>query len=140
MDHVRATEIAVGISRVLGIGFVIWALFAVWLGDAGRYCRVPVPRRFARIGDGPHDAARVSVSQCCRGRPSTVMVDPPATPGWSGFAWDPQTRLGFNGDNGRPVARVLSRGGRPIGLKVPDGFVNPRRKNSDAPKPLVRSA
>lgn len=106
MNRVSATEIAVGVSRVLAVGFVIWALspygsamlvvIAAFLFLAGaqelKMVRWQAGQRFDRHPGMPRPAEQF------------VTVDTPVAPNWSGFTWDPRAGLWIQWHNGQPVS------------------------------------
>jgi Zn-dependent protease len=115
MNRVRATEVAVGVSRVLSLGFLIlaftqWgslilAFIAVFVFLAGSQELAAVRMREAWRGAGFEPDAPLP-------RQPYVQAGGAVAPGWSGFTWDPRTGVWVQWHNGEPVG-ASSFGGQP---------------------------
>lgn len=115
MNRVRATEIAVSVSRVLAVGFILVALtprdsawatpisgspmlavIAAFLFLAGaqelKMVRWQAGQRFDRHPGMPRPAEQF------------VTVDTPVAANWSGFTWDPRAGLWIQWHNGQPIS------------------------------------
>jgi Zn-dependent protease len=108
MDHVSATEVAVTVSRVLAILFVLWALspwgslmllvIAAFLFLAGTQ-ELAYARRMRYFQEAA-DRAGQSASPAER----YIPVDAQVPAGWSGFTWDPAAGVWIQWRNGQPVS------------------------------------
>jgi len=117
LDYVSATEVAVIISRVLAVGFILWALspwgsgmlavIAAFLFLAGGQ-ELAYARRQQMIRGYERELAK-SANPAER----FVTVDAHAPPNWNGFTWDPSAGVWVQWRDGQPISAVSGPGPAP---------------------------
>lgn len=115
LDYVTATEVAVTVSRVLAVLFVLaafspWGSMMLLVIAAFLFLAGTQELAFARrMREFQVAAQRAGQSTLPAERYMTVDAQMPA--GWSGFTWDPVAGLWIQWRNGQPVS--ATSGGEP---------------------------
>jgi hypothetical protein len=108
LDHVSATEVAVTISRILAVLFVI-ASFSEWGSPmllviaAFLFLAGSQELAMARYKQRYDEAAR-HAGQNLRPAERFVTIESSVPNGWSGFTWDPRAGLWIQWRNGQPIS------------------------------------
>jgi Zn-dependent protease len=109
VDRLTATEAAVIISRLLAVGFIVWAavsgspmlaVIALFVFLAGAQ-----ELAFARRQHFQRAAER-QYTRTMQPAERFVTVDAGAPPGWSGFTWDAQAGVWIQWRNGQPIGAM----------------------------------
>jgi hypothetical protein len=125
--RLRGTEIAVGVSKVLAVGFILAGLtFFLPIGDLRMSPFLAVIGLFL-MAAGNQELAMLRYQAMRRRQPPAFGPEPPTVlpadgpvqpvapvqPGFSGFTWDPRAGAWFEWRDGRAVGATYVNGAGP---------------------------